>query len=132
MFNKRKDNRGSDAERPLDSRRELLYCSFCKKASADVAKLIAGPGVQICDECVEVCVEIIAGDANRLSPSPDTVEPRRAQAMRAALPQNTTACSLCGKPALSNEVLSIPERGVLCGDCADAIEDALAHGKPAT
>lgn len=39
-----------------------LYCSFCGKAQKDVRKLIAGPGVYICDECVELCKEIVAED----------------------------------------------------------------------
>jgi ATP-dependent protease Clp ATPase subunit len=35
-------------------------CSFCGKLSTQVAKLIAGPGIYICDECVIVCGELIA------------------------------------------------------------------------
>jgi hypothetical protein len=35
-------------------------CSFCLKPSDEVAKLVAGPGVYICDECVELCGQIIA------------------------------------------------------------------------
>ena len=34
-------------------------CSFCGKAQDQVKKLIAGPGVYICDECIELCNEII-------------------------------------------------------------------------
>ena len=41
---------------------EVLRCSFCNKDQSDVRKLIAGPTVFICDECVEVCNEIIADD----------------------------------------------------------------------
>lgn len=36
-----------------------LYCSFCMKKPADVARLVAGPGVFICNECVGLCAEII-------------------------------------------------------------------------
>ncbi|MBD0346659.1 MAG: ATP-dependent Clp protease ATP-binding subunit ClpX, partial [Coleofasciculus sp. Co-bin14] len=36
-----------------------LRCSFCGKSSEQVRKLIAGPGVYICDECVELCNEIL-------------------------------------------------------------------------
>src|SRR6188508_813263 len=39
---------------------EILRCSFCNKDQNDVRKLIAGPTVFICDECVEVCNDIIA------------------------------------------------------------------------
>ena len=38
---------------------ELLKCSFCGKAQHQVVKLIAGPGVYICDECIELCNDII-------------------------------------------------------------------------
>ena len=38
---------------------ELLKCSFCGKSQKQVKKLIAGPGVYICDECVDLCNEII-------------------------------------------------------------------------
>ena len=38
---------------------EALKCSFCGKSQKQVIKLIAGPGVYICDECIELCVEII-------------------------------------------------------------------------
>ncbi|HIW96778.1 MAG TPA: ATP-dependent Clp protease ATP-binding subunit ClpX [Candidatus Corynebacterium gallistercoris] len=38
---------------------ELLKCSFCGKSQEQVRKLIAGPGVYICDECIELCNEII-------------------------------------------------------------------------
>ncbi len=38
---------------------ELLKCSFCGKSQKQVAKLIAGPGVYICDECIDLCNEII-------------------------------------------------------------------------
>ena len=41
---------------------EVLRCSFCNKDQNDVRKLIAGPTVFICDECVEVCNDIIADD----------------------------------------------------------------------
>ena len=43
------------------------YCSFCGKSQEDVAKLIAGPAVYICDECIELCNEIVLeGDGLRI------------------------------------------------------------------
>lgn len=47
-----KQNKGGDGDR-------LLYCSFCGKSQHEVRKLIAGPSVFICDECVELCNDII-------------------------------------------------------------------------
>ena len=38
---------------------KLLYCSFCGKSQHEVRKLIAGPSVFICDECVDLCNDII-------------------------------------------------------------------------
>lgn len=42
-----------------DSQATTLYCSFCGKSQHDVKKLIAGPSIFICDECVELCTDII-------------------------------------------------------------------------
>jgi ATP-dependent Clp protease ATP-binding subunit ClpX len=42
-----------------DQDKKLLYCSFCGKSQHEVKKLIAGPSVFICDECVELCNDII-------------------------------------------------------------------------
>ena len=39
--------------------RKQLRCSFCNKTQDQVRKLIAGPGAYICDECIEICSEII-------------------------------------------------------------------------
>ena len=38
---------------------DLFKCSFCGKSQKQVKKLIAGPGVYICDECIDLCNEII-------------------------------------------------------------------------
>ena len=43
---------------------KLLYCSFCGKSQHEVRKLIAGPSVFICDECVELCNDIIREEMN--------------------------------------------------------------------
>ena len=50
--------------------KSTLYCSFCGKSQHEVRKLIAGPTVFICDECVELCNEILGeelGVTQRLS-----------------------------------------------------------------
>ena len=48
-----------DPETPDPAGARTLYCSFCGKSQHEVKKLIAGPSVYICDECVELCVDII-------------------------------------------------------------------------
>jgi len=45
-----------------DSGDDALRCSFCNKSQREVKKLIAGPTVFICDECVDICLDIIAED----------------------------------------------------------------------
>jgi ATP-dependent Clp protease ATP-binding subunit ClpX len=49
----------SDESRGKSDDGKLLYCSFCGKSQHEVRKLIAGPSVFICDECVELCNDII-------------------------------------------------------------------------
>lgn len=50
---------------------KLLYCSFCGKSQHEVRKLIAGPSVYICDECVELCNDIIREEIREISPKRD-------------------------------------------------------------
>ena len=49
--------------------KNTLFCSFCGKSQHEVRKLIAGPTVFICDECVELCMDIIR-EENKVVPSP--------------------------------------------------------------
>ncbi|MBM4181787.1 MAG: ATP-dependent Clp protease ATP-binding subunit ClpX [Betaproteobacteria bacterium] len=48
-----------------DRDEKLLYCSFCGKSQHEVRKLIAGPSVFICDECVDLCIDIIREDVGK-------------------------------------------------------------------
>lgn len=50
---------------------EHLYCSFCQRPAAEVQKLIAGPGVYICNACVGLCNDILSSEELR-----ETSEPR--------------------------------------------------------
>jgi hypothetical protein len=54
MFGRDKGNAGANTA--------MLRCSFCNKTQNDVRKLIAGPKVYICDECVRVCLKIMEED----------------------------------------------------------------------
>ena len=51
--------------------KNTLFCSFCGKSQHEVRKLIAGPTVFICDECVELCMDIIR-EENKVVTSPKT------------------------------------------------------------
>ncbi len=58
------------AEKKGSSAEKTLYCSFCGKSQHEVKKLIAGPSVFVCDECIDLCNEIIRDE---LPPSTETV-----------------------------------------------------------
>jgi hypothetical protein len=57
---------GSTAGHRGPTQQEILYCSFCGKNQHEVRKLIAGPGVYICDECVDLCTDIVDEQLLRL------------------------------------------------------------------
>lgn len=55
-------------DRRKDGSGKLLYCSFCGKSQHEVRKLIAGPSVYICDECVDLCNDIIREEIKDVAP----------------------------------------------------------------
>ncbi|MBZ4672752.1 ATP-dependent Clp protease ATP-binding subunit ClpX [Deferribacterales bacterium Es71-Z0220] len=55
----------------MGKKKEMLYCSFCGKQQDEVKKLIAGPDVFICDECVELCNDILSEEALETSNTGD-------------------------------------------------------------
>jgi len=50
---------------------EALRCSFCGKSQFDIAKLVAGPGVFVCNECIDLCTQIITEESALKSSSAD-------------------------------------------------------------
>ena len=64
----------SDDDKNVDDK--LLYCSFCGKSQQDVKKLIAGPSVFVCDECVELCNDIIREELLDQEPIEDKKLPK--------------------------------------------------------
>jgi ATP-dependent Clp protease ATP-binding subunit ClpX len=65
----------SDETRGRNEDGKLLYCSFCGKSQHEVRKLIAGPSVFICDECVELCNDIIREELEDRTEQSDTKLP---------------------------------------------------------
>ena len=68
---KNNDNGGSNGE----SGQKTLYCSFCGKSQYEVRKLIAGPSVFVCNECVDLCNDIIREETQPLQIESDTTLP---------------------------------------------------------
>ena len=64
----------------IKSGNDSLRCSFCGKTQRQVRKLIAGPNVYICNECVELCLEIVEEEE-----APPVPQPNRLGRLRRAL-----------------------------------------------
>ena len=64
----------SDEGSKGDDSGKLLYCSFCGKSQHEVRKLIAGPSVFICDECVELCNDIIREEVSESAQSGESAK----------------------------------------------------------
>jgi hypothetical protein len=109
---------------------EVLRCSFCNRNQYDVRKLIAGPNVFICDECVGVCADIIAQDVN-LGGSAGAVDAGRERQPAASDYSGpaTAPCALCRMPTPPGDLLPIRDRGALCPRCVGEIEAAAAEDR---
>jgi ClpX C4-type zinc finger len=92
-----------------------LICSFCGKDQDQVNKLIAGPSVNICDECVDLCNDILERECEHETPA--------GQAPQQGTVFNRDArCALCHLPKPSEELLAVPDRGFICTVCLDAVK----------
>jgi ATP-dependent protease Clp ATPase subunit len=82
---------------------EELRCSFCSKRQDEVRKLIAGPKVFICDECVEVCAQTIAD--NKTEGSSGVAK----------------LCPVCRKLVPLKDMVTVSKSGDVCRACVGAI-----------
>ena len=87
---------------------DSVACSFCNKDQAAVAKLVAGPGVYICNECVDLCRQIIAAD---LKPDLGSCDERPDHELLASLVK-VQAVSSQVDAALRDYVATLRSRGV--------------------
>jgi hypothetical protein len=105
-------------------------CSFCGRSREECERLIAGPGVFICDRCVALATGLSAGAA---------VEGRSAGPMRLEPPGSEVRCSFCGKEArrvrrlVASRLAATPggkfgqERTRFCDECLDLCGEILAE-----
>ena len=84
-----------------------MRCSFCNKTRDEVRKLIAGLKVQICEECVDRCIDVLAEE----------------------LAKKPQSCLLCGSIKEFHQMSRIPGRGPVCSDCLDAVRDVIEDEK---
>ena len=108
-----------------------MRCSFCGKDQDYVKKLIAGPTVFICDECVEVCNSILADDSKYEAASEAIEQAKTPQ--QGPVSELAMQCALCRMPIVLSDGLPIAGRGILCAGCLGEIEAAVAGKRePAT
>jgi ClpX C4-type zinc finger len=94
-----------------------LRCSFCGKNRNKVRKLIAGPKVYICEECIDLCNDIIAEEWEE-----DVKDKRPAGPSTPSRIQGAgLICEFCHIPTPDTECLLIPNRGPLCFICLEII-----------
>lgn len=99
---------------PKDDERPVIRCSFCQKPTSEVKKMVAGPGVYICDTCVSLCVEIIESGslASTEIPKPGRWEERLSDdELLAALP-GIAATSAAVERDLASWVRTARTRGI--------------------
>ena len=90
-------------------------------------KLIAGPSVYICDECVEVCADIVADDTRFTGIGKIEEAPTATPLPAGAISGLAVRCSLCKMPLPVEDALPIPNRGALCPGCVGEVQAAAAE-----
>jgi hypothetical protein len=90
------------------TKRRTLYCSFCRKDERHVKKLVAGPGVYICDVCIETCRKFARGE-----PAPQFVgwDALSDELVLATLAPSAAAVD-SARDALQDDVERLRKRGV--------------------
>jgi ATP-dependent protease Clp ATPase subunit len=116
-----------------------FFCSFCGKRRREVLKLVSGPRVFICNECVERCREVIGPRAARAADGRDASARTTIDEMPAEPPrddEDVTAeskppgdghCSFCGKPKTDVATLVSGPRIYICNECVELCEDIIAQ-----
>jgi ferredoxin len=112
--------------RPYGFSGPAVRCSFCNKSQRDVAKIVAGPEVNICSECVEICRDVLERDVTLVEPM---TQEEFEGSERLISGNEAIRCALCAAVRPLAESLRIPGRGWLCRACAEAAQDGL-RGKP--
>src|SRR5262249_23807519 len=97
---------------------DVLRCSFCNKSQRDVAMLIAGPAVYICNECLEICDQIVA-EHKLLEPGEET-GPEAVPVVEGPV-DVPVWCGLCQMLWPRDRCVAFPDRGWLCHSCLDSV-----------
>jgi hypothetical protein len=99
-----------------DPNSKLLTCSFCGKNQNEVRKLIAGPSVHICNECVELCDDIVSEEVETDSGAEAKPEAGEKQSREDRL------CGICTEPRETDELVFLPHAAYMCAGCLEEIQ----------
>jgi hypothetical protein len=91
-------------------------CSFCGKNQSEVRKLIAGTSVHICDECVELCKNIVAEEVETDAKAAKNPKAREKQTKQDRL------CGICMEPRETDELIFLPHAAYMCAGCLEEIQ----------
>ena len=111
---------------------DLLKCSFCGKSQKQVRNLIAGPGVYICDECIELCDEIIEEELGEVAKTVEDIDLPKPREIKGFLDEYVIGQDQAKKAlsvAVYNHYKRLRSRGTLtaAGKDHDSIEIAKSN-----
>jgi hypothetical protein len=95
---------------------KLLTCSFCGKNQQEVRKLIAGPSVHICDECVKLCSGIMAEELKAMQSN----DPKSKKQVGNA--RDDRLCGICMEPRETDELIFLPHAAYMCAGCLEELQ----------
>jgi hypothetical protein len=120
-----------------DPRPDLLVCTFCGKSQKQVKKLIAGPGVYICDGCAELARGVIAtGQAAETGLGPIRTVAETVPVLRGVV-ETRERCGFCGKhrgQCTGLAAMAVGANGeagrhaAICAECLTLCEEIIAEG----
>jgi ATP-dependent protease Clp ATPase subunit len=87
---------------------KIFHCSFCGKSQHDVSTLIAGPNGAICNECIEMGMDML-----------------RLKGKESAIRQLALGCAFCGKSQLDVSTLIAGPNCAICNECFEIGKDVL-------
>ena len=103
-----------DAHIPkFDDEAKLAACSFCGKSQREVRKLVAGPSVHICDECIELCRNMLAEELD----AGETIGTKLATGAS----REKGLCGICMEERDSDELIFLPHAAYMCAACLEGI-----------
>ena len=109
-----------DAQVPkFEDERKQLACSFCGKDQSEVRKLVAGPSVHICNECIELCRSILVEDLEGASEGKSPSAPPS---------RENRLCGICMEERESHELIFLPHAAYMCAGCLEDIQSVRDKG----